>query len=454
MNSTELLAKLHLISQTTKKTEKLEIVKTFTSSELDIVVMALDPRVSYYIADFPAAARWGSRDWMQSEIDLLLDLSERRLTGNAALEAVKATMEDLTPSAGELLKRIVLKDLRAGIGASTVNKAFPGAVPEFAYMRCSLPKSSNMHKWDWADGIYSQLKANGMFTRADVNYERTKVLITTRQGNTFPAGVLRKLEEDCLWVFKGGTQTHGELTVWRDGVLLPRAEGNGMLNSVMQGGELEAGCEVYYDVWDQIPLDQATPGGRYQTPYSVRFSSLLQQVREGGPRKIYPIESRLVYSYEEALDHYREVLGRKLEGTVLKHPEAIWFDGDSKDQVKMKLEVDVDLKIIGFNPGKPGTRTEATFGSLQLATSDGLLEASAAGFKRDLEMYLHNNRESVLGKIMTIRANEVSPPCETNPLHSLYHPRAVELRHDKVEADTLHQVLDQFEAAVSPREAV
>jgi DNA ligase-1 len=220
------------------------------------------------------------------------------------------------------------------------------------------------------------------------------------------------------------------------------------------GRRAEAGCEVYYDVWDQIPLDQATPGGRYQTPYSVRFSSLLQQVREGGPRKIYPIESRLVYSYEEALDHYREVLGRKLEGTVLKHPEAIWFDGDSKDQVKMKLEVDVDLKIIGFNPGKPGTRTEATFGSLQLATSDGLLEASAAGFKRDLELYLHNNRESMLEKIMTIRANEVSPPCETNPLHSLYHPRVVELRHDKVEADTLHQVLDQFEAAVSPREAV
>ncbi len=150
MNSTELLAKLHLISLTTKKTEKLEIVKTFTQSEVDLVVMALDPRISYYIADFPLPARWGSRDWMQSEYDLLLDLSERRLTGNAALDAVKAAMEKLTPSAGELLKRVILKDLRAGIGASTVNKAFPGAVPEHCYMRCSLPKSSNMHKWDWA----------------------------------------------------------------------------------------------------------------------------------------------------------------------------------------------------------------------------------------------------------------------------------------------------------------
>lgn len=449
MLSIDLLSKLQLISQTSKKTEKQAIVATFSPQELDIVVMALDPTVTYYIAEYPAASRWGVEDWSSKDVDLLLDLSQRRLTGNAALAAVKERMEQLSPAGGEILRRVILKDLRAGIGASTVNKAFPGAVPEFAYMRCSLPKASNIKKWDWADGIFSQLKANGMFARVDIDEGRTKALITTRQGNTFPVGVLKKLEEDALWVFKGGTQTHGELTVWRNGELLPRSEGNGMLNSVMLGGEMDPACEVYYDVWDQIPLDAATPGGRCTAPYKNRFQDLHDQVASGGTRKIMMIESKRVYSYEEAIAHYREVLGRKLEGTVLKHPEAIWFDGDSKDQVKLKMEVDVDLKIIGFNPGKPGTRTEKTFGSLQLATSDGLLEASASGFKRDLETWLHENREKATGMIATIRANEVSPPCDTNPLHSLYHPRIVEIRHDKSEADSLQRVLDQFEAAVT-----
>lgn len=436
-------------ASTSKKIEKQAILSNLPEFGQRIVRLALDPTTTYYIANLPAPSTVGSEEWSTDDILLLSDLSLRKLTGNAALDAVNKRLTELTHKSGELLRRVILKDLRAGFGASTVNKVFPGLVPEFGYMRCSLPKASNIKKWDWADGIFSQLKANGMFARVDIDEGRTKALITTRQGNTFPVGVLKKLEEGALWVFKGGTQTHGELTVWRNGELLPRSEGNGMLNSVMLGGELDPSCEVYYDVWDQIPLSQATPGGRCEIPYKNRFIDLRDQVAAGGTRKIMAIESKQVYSYEEAVDHYRDVLGRKLEGTVLKHPEAIWFDGDSKDQVKLKMEVDVDLKIIGFNPGKPGTRTEKTFGSLQLATSDGLLEASAAGFKRDLETWLHENREKATGMIATIRANEVSPPCDTNPLHSLYHPRVVEIRHDKTEADSLQRVLDQFEAAVT-----
>jgi DNA ligase-1 len=313
-------------------------------------------------------------------------------------------------------------------------------------MRCSLPKDSNIEKWSWEDGVYSQLKANGMFARIDVS---DGVLITTRQGNTFPDGALMELAQSAGEVFDQGTQSHGELTVWRNGVLLPRSEGNGMLNSLMQGGELEPGCDVRFDVWDQIPLSAALPKGRYDVPYRTRFYNLLQQVTLAHQNRIMLIENHIVYSRAEAKDHYKEVLGRKLEGTVLKHSEAIWRDGDSKDQVKFKLEVDVDLEIVGFNPGTPGTRTEATFGSVKCATRDRLLEVDVAGFSRALEAWLHENRDSVPGMIMCVRANEVSPPCETNPLHSLYHPRVVELRRDKKEADTLQMVLDQFAAAVS-----
>lgn len=231
--------------------------------------------------------------------------------------------------------------------------------------------------------------------------------------------------------------------------MLPRSEGNGMLNSMMQGGGMDANCDVRYDVWDQIPLHLAVPKGKVTEPYRLRLAGLQRQVLEGGRSRITLIEGRIVYSQEEALDHYRGILARGLEGTVLKHPNASWADNTSKDQVKFKLEVDVDLKIVGFNPGTPGKRTADTFGSVRCQTSDGLLEVDVAGFNREIEAYLHENREWVLNTIMCVRANEVSPPCETNPLHALYHPRFVELRKDKAEADSLHDVLDQFEAAVS-----
>ncbi len=104
---------------------------------------------------------------------------------------------------------------------------------------------------------------------------------------------------------------------------------------------------------------------------------------------------------------------------------------------------------MGFREGTPGKRTADTFGSVICRTSDDLLEVAVSGFKRDLEKYLNENRDSALHMIMAVRANEVSKPTDSNPLHSLYHPRVVELRKDKDTADTLQQVIDQFEAATA-----
>lgn len=454
MNFTDqLFDKLESIAAVSGKKDKLTLIATFTPEEREIVRWALDPTVTFYIAKLAATETTGADGWGLAEQALLADLSQRRLTGHAALDQVKFSLRELTHKSGELLRRVILKDLRAGFGASSVNKVFPGLVPEFAYMRCSLPKDVKLENWPWERGVYSQLKANGMFARADVTGDG-EVTITTRQGNTFPAGSLEALETVLGKAFSV-VQLHGELTVVRQGATLPRSEGNGMLNALMEGTPLPGDVAVVYDLWDVVPLSEAVVGGKSSEPYSARWANLMQSVGQfsadcgPGVGYIKLIETRGVRSLAEAQAHARELMSQGLEGTVVKHPDALWKDGDSREQVKFKLEVDVDLKIIGFNPGTPGTRTESTFGSVRCATADDLLVVDVAGFKRDLEQYLHENRDSVLGKIMCVRANEVSPPCDTNPLHSLYHPRVVELRKDKAEADCLQMVLAQFESAVT-----
>lgn len=449
MTAKTFLAKLNTLVATPGKKDKLEIVKTFTPNDLAMAQAALDPTVSYYIAKLDVPHTTGSAEFDAPEWDLLDALASRKLTGNAALEQVGFSLHDLHPDDGEVLRRIILKDLRAGIGANTVNTAFPGAIPDFPYMRCSLPKDSSIDKWDWSLGVFCQLKADGSFARV-ARTTHGSVLVTTRQGNTYPdIPALAKLTEDALWCFKPGTETHGELTIWINGELQPRTIGNGMLNSLQQGGSLPPGAEIRFDCWDQIPLEFAVPKGKVKTPYTLRYDLLKAQVEAAGRSSIMLIEGSIVHSKDEALALYRSILARGLEGVILKHPLMEWADNTSKDSVKFKLEVDLDLEIVGFNPGTPGTRTEATFGSLRVQSLDGLLEADVAGFKRDMEQYLHENRDSVLGKVLCVRANAIAHPSESNPKHSLFHPRFVELRDDKYEADTLDAVKAQFEAAIA-----
>lgn len=449
MTAKSFLAKLNALAATTKRTEKLEIVKTFNPWDRKMAQLALDPAISYYIAKLSAPETHGGDEFGDPEWELLEKLSSRELSGNAALEAVGFSLHDLHRDDAEVLRRIILKDLRCGVGATLVNAAFPGDIREHSYMRCSLPKDSNIDKWNWDNGVYCQLKADGSFARV-AHDDEGYVGITTRQGNTYPdIPALHKLTEDALWCFKPGTETHGELTIWINGELQPRTIGNGMLNSLQQGGDLPAGAEIRFDCWDQIPMEFAVPKGKVKTPYALRHSILKEQVEAAGRSSIMLIEGSIVYSKDEAMRIYRGILARGLEGVILKNPLAEWADNTSKDCVKLKLEVDLDLEIIGFNPGEPGKRTEATFGSVKVQSIDGMLEVDVSGFKREMEQFLHENRDSVLGKVMCVRANAIAHPSESNPKHSLFHPRFIELRDDKYEADSLDAVKAQFEAAIA-----
>lgn len=443
LGAQSLYGKLGNLATTSGKLDKLKIIKTFTEFDLSLVRMTMDPSISYYIAKLPEVAQHGEGRFGPSEVTLLEDLASRRLTGHAALNAVVCTLTFLAPPDSEILRRIILKDLRAGVGATLINSAFPGSIPEFPYMRCSLPKDIDLKSWPWDDGVNAGLKMDGMFARCDVTGDSVK--FTTRQGNTFPRGFLANLELAASKLFSPGTQTHGELTVWIDGQLQPRQTGNGLLNSVMQGGDIPPGYEVKFTIWDQIALSVAVPKGKSSLNYRER---MYQIDRLPYHPLIQVVENRWVTSYDEAIAYYREVLARGQEGLILKHPHMVWEDKTSKHCVKLKLEFEVDLKIIGFNPGIPGKRTADTFGSLKCASDCEELIVDVAGFKRADEMYLHENRDSVLGKIITVKANAIVSPSTSSPKYSLFHPRFIELRHDKDTADDLARVHAQFEAGV------
>ena len=46
------------------------------------------------------------------------------------------------------------------------------------------------------------------------------------------------------------------------------------------------------------------------------------------------------------------------KNTILKAYDGEWKDGKPNWQIKMKLEMDVDLRIVGFNYGTKGTKNE------------------------------------------------------------------------------------------------
>jgi len=375
----------------------------------------------------------GGKEFDAGTFNLLKALASREITGHAAHSVVHDELTALSPCSAQLLVRIINKDMRAGISESTINSVFPGLIPEAPYMRCILSKAAKNNKFNWEEGVYSQLKADGMFANCTVT--ESGAVFTSRQGHQIK--VPTELSDAAGVTFTQDTVSMGELLVVKDGNVLPRKDGNALLNN----GDLD-GCEVRYVVWDQVPIECWVPSGRCDTKYMVRYASLYAQVVNGPHKQIRMIGTKLVHSYVEARAHAMEFQRQGLEGSVYKDPHAPWIDGTSPWQVKLKVEFVVDLEIIGFTVGK-GKRAK-DFGALVCATSDRLLQVDVAGLKEADYARINDDRESYLGTIVAVAANDIS---EVDEVASLMHPRVAEFRKDKVVADTLQQVRDQLESA-------
>jgi DNA ligase-1 len=433
---------------------KVDLLSQHKDNEIlkEVCRLALDPTVNFYIRKIPnyfprtANGTAASLGWALSQLSLL---SNRAVTGNAAIDFLTDILSSLDEDDAKVIERVIQRDLRCGMSESTVNKVWPGLIPEYPYMRCCLPKHTKLDKFDWKAGVFSELKADGMFVNINVFPDKT-VELTSRAGSVFPMDKFENVSNEVSATIRPNTQTHGEVLVKRNGKVLPREIGNGILNSVLKGGDFAQGDFPSLLVWDQIPLDQVVSGNKYKVPYKDRFDDLCHQLEQ-----IDIIPTRIVYSMEEALEHYTEMLALGYEGTIIKDPNAIWEDTTSKFQVKFKLEVDVDLEIIDFTPGKG--KNASTFGSITCASKDRGLVVNVSGFKDKPQkglltrQQIYDMRDKLMNTIMTVRGNGIMVPTKSNPVYSIFLPRFVEFRIDKMVADTTQQVIDQFDNAVKSK---
>jgi DNA ligase-1 len=308
---------------------------------------------------------------------------------------------------------------------------------------CCLPKDTDLKSWNWKAGVFSQIKADGMFANVS-RLADGSVVIESRNGSPFPLDAFPGLVGEVKKKLGLGQQLHGEFTMaGPDGKILPRQEGNGLFNKLLKNGELPKGYTPVYEVWDTIPLAMATPKGRCGTDYFTRWENV--QAVAKGCKFIKLIECRVVHSLREAYEHYREALKLGLEGVVVKNPNGIWQDTTSKNQVKLKLAFECELKVVGFNAGNG--KNADLFGSFQCESSDGKVKVSVTGLSDALRKEIHEDRDGWMGAIITVKANSIMPP-ERKDYHSLFLPVFEERRLDKKKADDLKKIVAQYEAAI------
>lgn len=431
------------LEQNPSRNDKISILSGERDNQLfkKVLVAALDPTKIYYIKNIPEYTPTPNMcrpHSLEGAINYLGVLATREKTGHEAINHLRMILSSLNENDAKVIELIIKKDLKCGVGASTVNKVWKDLIPEYPYMRMSLLK--DMKNVDWEYGMISQTKEDASFV--NVIIKEGNVILLTRNGNQydndlFPSDMFGELmsyaNDDCV--------IHGELIVTKNGTPLPRKDSNGLMNSIQSGETFPQDHYPVIKIWDRINSDYFYPKGKDNTVYQERLQGILDSHNKQN-KYVSVVDTRWVYSMDEALAHYKENLALGLEGTILKKPLSIWKDGTSKDCYKLKLKAEVDLRVVGWNEGTG--RNSATFGSLKCESEDGLLIVDVNGRGDDMR---NLGPEYYMNKIITVESNGilVSP----DKPNSLFLPIFVEVRTDKDKANTMPEIQEIFDNLVN-----
>lgn len=363
------------------------------------------------------------------------DFSTRKVTGNMAKSHLENLFRTLSPQDQIVLARVIGRDLKINLGRTNINKVFKGLIVKPVYMRCGIYSSKTSSKINIEDAIL-QLKADGTYREFTV--DQGKVTCTSRSGEDYDYPILFEAMKNL----EAGKYI-GELTVRG---ALNRSLGNGMINSDEPPHE-----DILLDLWDYItPLEYQNAANKVKNAYtySDRFAKLETIIKACDSDNVRIIETWRVKSISEALGIVSKWMKDGLEGGILKDKDSLFRDGTNPQQLKLKLEIDAEVRITGFTEGTKGSSREFLFGAISFENDEGTVKGQTSGFTDAQLKDFNGRREELIGKVITVQFNDITRG-RSNEYYALSHPRFIEVRNDKDETDTLERILELKEMATN-----
>jgi len=413
---------------------------------------ALDPQFNYWQSKI---TKGNHDESVEGDVDLLHAMAvvmdkivTRKVTGNNAKRLLTNLYYDCVHKDANLLERIITGKPDVGFNVGTVNKVWPGLIYDPSYMRCKSYSPKAVGSWDFENEvIYSNLKCDGMFNNiilADI------IKLETRSGeslqlvvDSLSTGILNGLEILRSDLSDKGVidpVLHGEFLVIKDGEIIERSKGNGLINKVKLGGKFPTDHYLRIVIWDYIPLENFLSHEEYPVTYDKKFDELKSIFGTKVHDEIQLIEYKRVYSMMDAQRHFVEQLQAGFEGTVLKNASRLtWKNHDSPNQLKLKNKFRFEMRVIGFTKGEG--KYASTFGSMIIESECGKLKSAISGMTDKIRNEIHDNRELYIDAVVEVEANGLFK--NNDGTISLMHPRNKELREDKTSADTQERIIQQ-----------
>ena len=356
--------------------------------------------------------------------EILDDVKEK--SGNDLVEYLDDIMSCLDSRLKKWVTRIILKDLRIGIGLKSVNKVFKKlGLEEIKKFEVQLCGSTTLEDWNDYPCIVEE-KYDGF--RCVISKEGNIVTMTSRQGkdvNEF----LPEIKQEIMKI-------DGDFIL--DGEIMAKTFNDIQKRIGRKADNLEPVEALHYRVFDILKWNNLDDINTYEI--TQRFDYLKNIPFNNVIRKS---EVHIMNNRENINNLYKEVIGRKGEGLILKKLDGTYDYGSRKNWFKLKPAFCDTFKVVGFEKGKG--KYKDTVGALHVEDESGLVTSKVgSGLTDDIRelLYVKEQAGQLNDLYVDVKYSELSK--NQSDKYSLRHPRFDKIRSDKTVADDLKEECEKL----------
>lgn len=434
MSIRQMMKSIRMLENSPSVYDKMELIRValeINPDFKDVLFFALNPYLKFntqrvVYKQWPLGQETDNWSVIKGSLETIL---KSQFRGLMLEDQMACTASKLSSDGRELFKRILLKDLRCGVGATLVNRVVPGLIPQFGVMLADPITEAIVKKLNTASFVWWQPKLNG---------DRMVVMIPpTNQRKTYPSRGLTRNGHELLNY--GAIIRSLEFVVDQ---IYPR-EGMVFDGEVIVGDFFEtrqtkklAGNEVAhakYAVFDMIGFTQWANNNSFG--YRERCVSLQAlgntdawQIRDNLTRvKSFPLKPGSITM--ALLDDLRdEAVKQGYEGLIVR-PDMFYNYSTRSSLFKHKKMDNADCMILEILEGEEGKKHSGRAGKMMVEQEDGTPCKAGLSLTDAERVEMWDNRNDYVGKIAEIQYQEMTKPKKGAP--KMQFPVFIRVRKDK-----------------------
>lgn len=440
------------LESTKSSNDKLTIIKDNITNE-DFVTtfyLAYNPYINFFIKKIPKVKSHSGVLSFTQALEQLKPLYNKEITGKHKREEfVTLLLSSLNERDADIIKRIIVKNLKCGCSRTTFNKA-KNIIPTFSCLFAEDYSDDTKHKLKAP--YYVQLKSDG--SRASALITKDGVEYRTRNGNEYLMNVPH-IDRHLIALrnhIGRDIMVDGEVVSIDENGVCDRTKSNGIVNKAIIGSITpDDEKNIRYYIWDCVFIEDFNKGID-NTPYSERFDrlDLLKEciLKDDG---IEVSPTHIVHTLAEVEELGERYIALGEEGVMAKSHDLVWENKRSKHILKIKAENECDLICVGYNPRDENTVMNQGIGSLIFESADGKVKVGvSSGLTYDMVGYIKDqdnnyiydesfNLDKYNGLIGTIVYNKRILN-KNGDGYTLFIPKIKHFRDDKQVADTIDRI--------------